>query len=303
MIIIAIICLITFIIIFFISFYLTSVSFFPKKYGYDESYKIEIDKERFEKEFYDNLTKKEFYIEIDNECKIHCIYINNDSDKTAIFSHGYSYTLFGSVKYIDMFLKNRYNIILYDHRYHGKSSGNYSTMGYNEKNDLKKIIDWLYNANPENSIIITHGESMGGSTVLLHGSIDHRVNGIIADCPYDNLWNQFKYRLKIEYKLPSFPFLYIADLISKYRIGTKFSKISPINEIKKINCPVLFIHGSKDNYIPINNSINLYKEKKGDKFLYIGKNADHAESYIKDKKKYENYINMFLEFVESYSYK
>lgn len=275
--------------------YLVRIAFNPKTHNYDETYKIEVDNRNISPIFYEGLEKEEVYIDSDYGYKIHGIWFSNgDSDKTIIIVHGYTYTLFGSVKYMEIFLKRGFNVFLYDHRYHGKSGGSNCTFGHYEKDDLKQVIDWLLNEKGKMSVLGTHGESMGAATVLMHAAIDDRVDFVIADCPFKSVWDQFVYRLKVEYKLPAFPILYCTNLFSKFRIDTKFTEIAPIKSVETIKIPIFFIHGDADTYIPKSHSEEMFALKKGEKRLYIAKGAEHARSYSVDKEKYEKEIEEFL---------
>jgi len=274
--------------------------FFTKTWEYEATYENEVRQGAFNPEQFRRLKKEELTIDSPFGYRLHAIWIPGEgSDKTVIFSHGYTYSLFGSVKYLDIFLNLGYNILLYDHRYHGKSGGKNCTMGFREKDDLRSVTDWVFQKCGSDSFVVTHGESLGGATVLLHGAMDKRISAIIADCPYKSVWAQFQYKLMEIYKLPAFPFLHISDWFSPLFIGTRFSQISPQEAVKNIHCPVLFIHGDQDRYIPYQFSVDLYNQKSGQKRLYVAKGADHAQSCLIDRAAYGAQINQFLSEVES----
>lgn len=283
-----------------IGIYLNKSAFYTKTWEYQATFDNEVKKGFFDPDFYYQLKKEELYIGSTFGYPIHAIWIPmKASDKTVIMTHGYTYSLFGSVKYMNIFLQRGYNVLMYDHRYHGKSGGENCTMGFREKDDLKTVTDWVVHKKGEESLIVTYGESLGGATVLLHGAMDNRVAAIIADCPYKSVFDEFTYQLKKEYNLPAFPLIYIADWFSPLFIQTRFSHISPIKAVKKIDCPVLFIHGDEDKYIPPHFSVDMYNQKPGKKQLYLAKGADHAQSFIVDRGAYTAQIHDFLSEIET----
>ncbi|MGQ0453143.1 alpha/beta hydrolase, partial [Bacillus sp. SS-TM] len=101
-----------------------------------------------------------------------------------IQSIGETVNKINSVKYANLFLKRGYNVLIYDHRRHGKTGGKTTSYGYYEKHDLKSVVDWLKNRFGTNITLGIHGESMGAATLLQYaGLVEDGADFYIADCP------------------------------------------------------------------------------------------------------------------------
>ena len=287
------------IILLFSGYYFTKVSLYPTTHDSEETYNKELSDGYIDDLYYKNLEKQEVYIDSDYGYKLHGIWFpNKDSKKTMIICHGYTMNLNGAIRYMNMFYKTGFNVLIYDHRYHGKSGGESCSMGYYEKLDLKTCVTWVINKIGKDSIIGTHGESMGAATVLMHAAIDERISFTIADCPFESVYEQFKYRLKIQYKLPPFPFLTFANLVTKIKVKIFYKDIAPIKTIENIKIPILFIHGDSDTFIPYSHTQHMYDLKEGPKQLYLAKGADHAESYCVNKDEYKKAVYKFLDSID-----
>lgn len=291
-------------IIVFVANKLANMVISPTKSSISGAMEREIKQNYMTEGYYESLEKEGFTLTSQEGYKLVCQLIENPvpSNKYIVLCHGFGFNRVGGIKYLDIFLKEGFNIVLYDHRHSGESEGEYTTMGFFEKEDLKKVIDYIYNRFGNDIVVGTHGESMGAATVLVHCAEDNRVKFVIADCPYSDLNQQLAYRLKVEHKLPRFPFLIIASLFSKIRAGFFFGQISPIRVIKEHNgladIPIMFIHGDADAYIPPAMTKDMYQVKKGCKKLYMAKGADHAISICVDKEKYASEVHDFLAKVE-----
>ncbi|MBP1753905.1 MAG: hypothetical protein H6Q59_303, partial [Firmicutes bacterium] len=88
---------------------------------------------------------------------------SENKKKIAILCHGLGYAKYSGIKYATMFFRLGYQIIIYDHRNHGYSGKAHTSMGYYERYDLKRIVDWCMDRYGTDCEIITHGESMGAA--------------------------------------------------------------------------------------------------------------------------------------------
>lgn len=271
----------------------------PRKLSCDKIYYNELARGKFDEKKYRDTKKTEFYIVSDYGYLISCELLENIqnqkkcSKKIAILCHGFSCAKYMSLIYAELFIKLGFDVMIYDHRNHGLSGKALTTMGHFEKYDLKKVVDWCYQKYGEDCQVVTHGESMGASTVLLHLGIDDRVKCAISDCGYSDLKQLLNHQLKIYYHLP-LCLIPLESLITYLRAGFWYRDVSPISIISKVETPILFIHGKSDRFVPTSMSKQMYDAKKEKKALYLVGKAKHAESCIKNKEGYEERLRRFV---------
>jgi uncharacterized protein len=275
-------------------YYFSSQVITPKIKGYDETYEIEVSKGKIDPAVFDRMQKEDVFIESPFGYKIHALYFPViNSRGTVVLSHGFTYTLMGSIKYADLFLKRGFNVLAYDLRYHGKSGGSNFTFGWRDKYDLKACVDWARSKNG-GGIIGIHGESIGAAVALQYAAIDDGAAFIIADGSFSDLKRLLAIQLKNGFGLPSFPLLQAASIMSRMRGAMFFGCVSPVRDVPRIHAPVLIIHGADDTYIPPSMAEELYTAKSGAKKIYLMPEAGHSESLVKNRRKYDELIGGFL---------
>lgn len=287
---------------FIFSWLLSSKVIHPLVKNYHDTYKRCVDRNCLDENLYNSWNKTDFYISSDYGYNLSCELLEDDNYeklgekiKVMILVHGITWSKYSSIKYAEMFINRGFKVLIYDHRNHGLSGKAPTTMGYYEKYDLKKVVDWCYKTYGEDVQVATHGESMGSATVLSHLEIDERPKFIIADCGYSDLHKLLEYQLKQRYKLPSFPFIPLAAKLVKMRAGFNIEEVSPIKVVSNTDIPILFIHGEDDDYVPTYMGKELFDAKKDKKELYIAPKAKHAEALVKNIKQYEKVVSDFLE--------
>lgn len=289
-----------------VSWILTNVLLKPKTISSEDLFEKEKSNGRLDSEWYETLDKKDFNIDSKYGYTLSCQLLNNELSsmqfekkkekiKIAIICHGYTVGKYRSVIYSKLFLNRGITVLTYDHRNHGLSGKAFTSMGYYEKFDLQTVIDWCYATYGTNLAIVTHGESMGGATVLSHLAIDGRVRCVISDCSFSNLRDLVKHQLKKYYNLPAFPFIPIANLIIKLRAGFWIGDVAPIRGVMSTNAPILFIHGGMDTYIPYSMSVDMYEKKLDKKEISLIPGASHAQSIDTEPREYEKVLNAFLD--------
>jgi fermentation-respiration switch protein FrsA (DUF1100 family) len=219
-----------------------------------------------------------------------------ETNRYIILCHGVTVNRLNSVKYMNLFLKKGWNVLIYDHRRHGESGGKTTSYGHYEKFDLQKVVQWLKQEVGKPIVLGIHGESMGAVTTLLYaGTVEDGADFYIADCPFSELEAQLLYRLRVEFKLPGFLIMPIAKPFVQLRDRYSIKAVSPINSIANIVNPVLFIHSKDDDYIPAEMSKQLYEKKQGAKKLYVADKGLHAMSYSENQKEYARVVDEFFD--------
>lgn len=218
-----------------------------------------------------------------------------ESKRWAVIVHGYTVSLLVSSQYIDMFQQEDFNILLVNQRRHGNSEGTYTTYGFHEKYDVQTWIHWLMEQYGDDITIGLHGQSFGGGTVLEYLSIAHpNVKFVIADCPYSDLTELIRYQLTVLNKIPAYPLLPLVDRMLEKKAGFRLQQVSPLKAVEQSMLPVLFIHGTEDDYVPTHMSEDLYQRKPEPKRLLLIEGAKHANAYSVDPKRYSDEVRSFI---------
>ena len=216
--------------------------------------------------------------------------------RVIVMVHGYTSTLCGMMKYVEDYRRLGFDAVLYDQPNHGESGRVPTTMGAREKGVVSEVIDLALKRYGEDAVIGTHGESMGAATVMLHAASDSRLSFAVEDCGYSNLADQLAFNMKHVYRLPRFPLLAMASLFSRLRGGILFSTVRPVEAVKRIpeSLPVLFVHGTADDFVPSAMVFENFEAKKGKKELFCYPGATHALSKNTHREAYGENLERFL---------
>lgn len=215
---------------------------------------------------------------------------------TVIICHGVTENKINSMKYIRMYERLGYNVVVYDHRMHGESGGDSISYGHYEKLDLQAIIEEVRKIIGLDAILGIHGESMGAATTLLYaGTIGDNADFYISDCSFSDF--RVLLRKILKEKIPFRLELAIAlsNLAIRLREGYNFNDVTPILAVENIQKPVLFIHSIPDAFTPSEMTEHLYAAKKnGPKMLALFEKGEHAQSFNASPEEYELTVKNFI---------
>ena len=168
-------------------------------------------------------------------------------------------------------------------------------MGWLDRMDVLKWIDTIVEIDPEAEIIL-HGVSMGGATVMMTSgeALPDNVKGIVEDCGYTSVWDIFADELDYLFGLPTFPLLNTATQRSTVLAGYDFTEASSVRQLANATVPVLFIHGSEDNFVRTDMVYEVYDACPTEKDILVVEGAGHGEAYLMDPDLYFDTVFGFL---------
>lgn len=187
------------------------------------------------------------------------------------------------------------NVVVLDPRAHGKSDGEFNTVGFEESRDLIAWIEHLKESHGVKSIVL-HGICIGAAGGMLALTADNApecVDGIVTEGMFANFSESVKNHL-IEQKRPVFILL---DLIDKWMVHyTGHSmKYGPINVIDKMDKPLLMLHSKEDTYSTPEYAKKLFElAKSNNKRIVWFEHGRHSMLRITDTELYDSSIKEFL---------
>lgn len=175
---------------------------------------------------------------------------NQSAQFTILFSHGNAEDIFGSTPFFEELSRAGFNVFAYDYRGYGTSEGKPSEN--NSYEDAETAYNYLINElNIAPEKIIIHGRSLGGA-VSIDLASRKKSGGLIAESAFVSA-----FRVLTHY--PIYP----------------FDKFQNLAKIKRVRCPVFFIHGKKDEIIPFWHGEMLFSEANEPKYSFWVDEANH----------------------------
>ncbi|HUL45329.1 MAG TPA: alpha/beta fold hydrolase [Bacteroidota bacterium] len=196
---------------------------------------------------------------------------------TIIYLHGVADCKIDGLQFAEFMHAEGYNVLLYDSRRHGNSGGEYCTYGFYEKHDVVRAVDYLLSRTdiPAGKIGI-FGTSMGAAIGLQAASIDKRIAAVVAENSFATLRTIFD---DYQRRMIKLSFHYLRNMVivrSELTAKFKASDVSPLEAVKKIHLPLLFVYGTNDNLINFQYSLLLYEHAHPPKELFAVEGASHS---------------------------
>jgi fermentation-respiration switch protein FrsA (DUF1100 family) len=193
------------------------------------------------------------------------------------------------------FWRGGYQVLLFDFYGHGHAWGKPVTLGHREVKDFLGALDYVDQRVPGASIGVM-GYSMGAAVSIMGVARRPQVRALVADSPFARHWDVVGDHLRRVVRLPTQPFVFLADRLMGLRAGYRFHEVEPLREVARIAPrPLLLIHGLNDLTIAPRESERLYAAAGEPKELWLVEGAGHCGAYFEDRDGYCRRISAFFE--------
>jgi uncharacterized protein len=164
---------------------------------------------------------------------------------TVILVHGYAANKSGILKY-GVGLHADFNLVAFDLRNSGRSTGTATTYGVLEQNDLRAVIDWLVRTKAPERIGVL-GNSLGAATAITEARSDARVTALALDSMHTRISYQFEQRLK-HAGHPPYPGTWAIFVGGWIRSGVNLGDADAADALADLgDRPMLLTHGTADS--------------------------------------------------------
>ena len=183
-----------------------------------------------------------------------------EASTCVITCHGL-YSSKDSEKYVDIghrFCRGGLAVLRFDFRGCGESGGRFEETSLTGRmEDLEVALDFVQEQGYETVGVM--GSSLGGTVAVLTAARDKRVKALVTwatPCHLDELFREEVIKVLEE-------------------LGQDVRRHDVVKALKETRCPILIVHGSLDETVPLSHAKVLYENAKEPKDIQIIEGADH----------------------------
>ncbi|MFN6482542.1 MULTISPECIES: alpha/beta hydrolase [unclassified Nostoc] len=206
---------------------------------------------------------------------ISAIYLlNNQARYTILYSHGNSEDL-GDIKQVLEKLHSwGFSVFAYDYRGYGTSQGKPTeSNAYEDINTAYNYLTQNLKISPKRILVL--GRSVGGGSAV-NLAMRKPVAGLIIESSFISAF----------------------QVIVPFRI-LPFDKFPNLDNIKKVKCPILVIHGKADDIIPFAHGEKLFNAAINPKLYLWVEGANHNDLFWVAEEKYRQTLQDFSNLVKA----
>ncbi|NET25342.1 alpha/beta hydrolase [Okeania sp. SIO1I7] len=236
-----------------------------------------------------NLSYEDVWLSVSSEKgkleKIHGWWIPANSDTlnrgVLLYFHGNGVNIGANVEQVYRFHKLGFDVLLIDYRGYGLSTGNFPSEAQIYQ-DVEIVWNYLVNQReitPQN--ILVYGHSLGGAIAIELATRHPKMAGLIIQSSFTSIHDM------VDYQGGFYRFFPIKLLLHQ--------KFDSITKLRKLDIPIMLIHGMEDLSVPASMSEKLFAvtpAKIKDLYMVPGANHNNVAAIAGDE--YLDRVNKFI---------
>src|SRR5215207_1035523 len=220
---------------------------------------------------------------------------HGDSSRAALLVHGFSGDKSDPhiVETARVYHRAGFDVLMLDLRANGESEGERVTLGYREVRDVRAALSWLEKRGFDPSMVVLHGWSMGGATVV-RAAPGSGVAAVVEEAAYADLTPLLWERLPEASGLPAF-FNPGVFLMGRVFLDIDPWAVRPKEDARRLSeegVPFMIIHSRDDEVIPFEHAESFAAVYPGAMFWEL-KGYEHVAAYT-----HPEYRKRLLSFLE-----
>jgi len=205
-----------------------------------------------------------------NGATISAVYFEDPQAKyTILYSHGNAEDIGQNLDFFEELQRRGFNVLGYDYQGYGTSEGRPSeNNAYADEEAAFRFLTEEKKVPAER--IIAVGQSVGGA-MAIDLAAKHKLAGLVVQ-------SSFTSAFRVLTRWPILP----------------FDRFNSIGKIKRVQCPVLIMHGRKDSVIGFWNSERLFDAANEPKHKWWVDRGDHNDILLVDAPGYWKAVEEFV---------
>ncbi len=192
---------------------------------------------------------------------------------TVVYLHGVADNRASGTWIAERLVRAGFDVVTYDSRAHGESTGAACTYGFHEKRDLARVLDRL---GVERVTLL--GVSLGAAVALQAAAEDPRIAAVVSVSTFSSLEEIARDRVG---RVASDRQVAEAIALAEQEARFEAARVSPVAAAARLRIPVLVLHGAEDTETRPEHSRRVYAALAGPKRLELVAGAGHDDALWK----------------------
>lgn len=229
---------------------------------------------------------------------------HKDANKgTVVLVHGLGGNRYANYPLAEFFLSEGYKVLTYDQRNSNENAAERNTFGYWEQFDLRDVIRYRLEQEPEENIAVW-GCSFGGATAiyaLQDAQIQEKISFLVLDCPLGGIQRMIRAEMdNMDTGLPTDYLITLGNWSTRVMFGFSYQDADAEKLATEIDVPTFVINTKSDEVTPYEIGVNIYQNIQSElKEIWSLEDSKHAEIWADYPDEYKTKLREFISSVET----